>query len=451
MSSLLVKEPLNPPHWVSCADEVFEANAQFRAQQLEGSKSLIAQKIEDLRHYDVPAMDRVAAIIMWGRSGSFLLASYLDNHEDVIALPEGRAYSLYDFYERYRALPLRDKLIGYTTFDPDYIQFFKGDFAISPTQYYAAVEAILEVYGNHPREFLESRRAFFLFVHVAYNLALGRRPSGSQPLIIYPQHVWDKTLARDLVEDFPRAKFVHTVRDPISSCDALFHFHLDTLVANHIFLPLSSLRFLVDKDRSLPGMESRTLAIRFEDMHSDPAGTMHDLADWLGLPYQDTLLESTFNGIPYVMKRDGVAWSGRRVEQVKRLSRHISAKDRALLFAFFYEDFAAWGYPYPNIVRFLLVRCMVFLSLILLPLKMERIAARAIFKGKILPAMRRGDLARVIKSCTSLAFCRVRIIRLLTLVFVRRSIFQTAVLQVRRHPQPPGRRDVAVEELQHTA
>ena len=37
-------------------------------------------------------------------------------------------------------------------------------------------------------------------------------------------------MARHLVEDFPQAKFVHTIRDPISSCDGVFHFLFGTFV-----------------------------------------------------------------------------------------------------------------------------------------------------------------------------------------------------------------------------
>ena len=399
---------------------------------------LVAEKIDDLRRYDVRAMDRVAAIMMWGRSGSFLLASYLDNHEDVVMLPEGCAYALYDYFENHRSLSLRDKLIGYATFSPDYIRFFEGDFAISRTQYFAAVEAIAELYGDGLEEFLASRRAFFVFVHIAYTLAVGRRLAGSRPLIVYAQHHWDETLARHLAEDFPGAKFIHTIRDPISSCDALFHFHQDSIVEHHVYVPVSVLSFLIDKDRPFSGLEEQTLVVRFEDLHTDLERVMHGLADWLGLTYGPTLLESTFNGIPYVMKRDGMAWSGRRVEQIKRLSRHISPKDRALLYAFFYDNFVAWGYPCPRVFRWRVVRGIVFFSLILVPLKMEIIAARAIFHGRMLPAIRRGDLARVIKSSISLAFCRTRIVWRLTPAFVRRSIRRPALLRLSldRPPEP---------------
>ena len=80
-----VKGRTGPANLTSDPEEILlRANALFRAEQSKDLRGVIAEKIEDLRHYDVLAMDRVVAIMMWGRSGSLLLASYLDGHEDVM-------------------------------------------------------------------------------------------------------------------------------------------------------------------------------------------------------------------------------------------------------------------------------------------------------------------------------------------------------------------------------
>jgi hypothetical protein len=213
---------------ISCPDEILlRAEALFLAEQSEVSPDVLSERIDLLRSYDVLAMERVVAIVSWGRSGSLLLASYLDGHDDVLMLPELCGQGIYSFFDRYRSLPLRDKLIAFPVSESDYPGMFESAFAVSPGQYYVAVQAILEFYGNWPREFLESRRAFFLFVHIAYSMALGRRPASSHPLIVYAQHEWSDVIAASLAEDFPQAKFVHAVRDPISSCDRMFHFCWD--------------------------------------------------------------------------------------------------------------------------------------------------------------------------------------------------------------------------------
>jgi hypothetical protein len=426
-------------------DILVRANALFGAEQSQDLQGVIAEKIEELQHYDVLAMERVAAISMWGRSGSLLVASYLDGHADVLMLPEMCSERLYEFFERYQGLTLRDKLIAFAAFEPDYPRLFEGDFAISPAQYQAAVQAIVEFYGKWPPEFLASRRAFFLFVHIAYNLALGRRPASPCPLIVHMQHVRDDALARYLTEDFPQAKFVHTVRDPISSCNGLFHYLFGALAERfprtYIRAPYTALDCLANKDRPHAGMESRTRTIRFEDLHRDPAETMRDLADWLGLPYQATLLDSTFNGIPWVVKRDGKAWSGQSLEQVRRQSGDLSRKDQALLFALFYDNFIDWNYPCPRIFRHATVRCIVFVSLVLFPMKMEILAARAIFERSILPSLRHGKISAAIKSLLGVGFCRLRIFGLLALAFSRRCVCGTTLLQVDHKGRSPEWRE----------
>ena len=440
-------DTLRSPRPSSDLEEIrLRSTALFRAEQSQDLRDVIAEKIEDLRHYDVLAMERVVAILSWGRSGSLLLSSYLDGHDDVMMLPQICGTRLYEFFERYPSLPLGDKLIAYPAFEPHYYgRFFDGDFAISPAQYYAAVQAILEFVGKEPPEFVESRRAFFLFMHIAYHLALGRRPASSQPLIVYAQHVWNNEVARQLVEDFPQAKFVHTVRDPISSCDGMFHFTFGTLSEpfprTYTKAPYTALFYLPDQDRPHSGMESRTRTIRFEDLHSDTAGTMRDLADWLGLPFSATLLDSTFNGIPWVVTRDGKAWSGRRLEQAQRNSRNLSPKDRALLFALFYENFVDWNYPCPKIFGNPIVRFIVFVSLTPFPMEMELIAARAVFKRWILPSLRRGKIWTAIKSFLGIGFYRLKIIGLLAPAFFRRFAYGTTLLQVDHKGRPLERRD----------
>jgi hypothetical protein len=449
------------------------AQASFGAEVSQDLRDAVAVKIEELRHYDVLAIDRAVALCAWGRSGSVLLGSYLDGHDDVLMLPELTGRNLYNFFELYQSLSLRDKLIAYPVSE----NLFEGNFAISSTQYYSAVQAILESYAGSPPDFLESRRAFVVFLHIAYNLALGRRPASSRPLIVYPQHEWHRLTARHFVEDFPQAKFIHTIRDPITLCDRL----ADVWLAETARLPppepfrdsnktgpipkepsitvapwwvasyqqfkdlLRRQRFhvlrLINKDRPHVGLESRTRAIRFEDLHADTAEAMRDLAGWLGLSDQPTLRDSTFNGIPYVVTRHGKAWSGRRLEQVQRHSQNLSRKDRALLFAFFYENFVAWNYPCPKTFGNPMVRCIVFVLLVLLPMKMEIMVARAAFKRTILPAVRHGHFSIAINSLLGILSYRGLAILLLVLDFFRRCAYRKTLLEVDHKRRPLEWRD----------
>ena len=59
------------------------ARSLYRAEEAKDLQSLVASKIEDTRHFDVAGIERAVAICYLGNSGSHLLASYLDGHDDI--------------------------------------------------------------------------------------------------------------------------------------------------------------------------------------------------------------------------------------------------------------------------------------------------------------------------------------------------------------------------------
>ena len=420
------------PRWGQAQEPLLQrARAFFRATETKGSQSLAASKIEQIRHFDVAGMQRVVAICRWGSSGSLLLASYLDGHDEVIMLPGNVSGGIYPFFECHPSLSLHDKLIAYPFVSIDGYDhsklFFQTEHehGIPAADYYTAVNALFEVYGHRPREFLESRRAFFQFLHIVYCVALGRRPASPQPLIVYAQALANDQLARYLVEDFPQARFIHTVRDPITNCSRLFEHDLQAhgfLAAMYVIARLS----VWDKPHS--GMESRTLAVRFEDLHLRLEQTMGAVAAWLGLPYRSSLLESTFNGLQYVWKpRTGTAgWSGARPEQAVRDSRNLFFTDRCLLFAVLYEDFVAWNYPCPRIFRHALVRFLTCVLFLLVPTKMEIISARMALKQ--IPSK---NFRYAIKGLARICLGRVAIMSLLAVELYRRLVLGKRVLELR--------------------
>jgi hypothetical protein len=407
------------------------ARALLRTEEAKGLQSLVASKIGDIRHFDVAGMDRAVAIIACGRSGADLVASYLDGHVDVIGLPPLHGDRIYQFFERYQSLSLHDKLICYPVFSADsfYSDFFQGTFPIAAADYYSTVKALFEVYRNWPPEFLESRRAFFQFLHVVYCVALGRRPASPHPLIVYPQHAWNDQLARRFVEDFPQARFVHTVRDPIPNCGRSFDYRFNVSGGPERFLTAAYVIWnLTQRDRPHRGMESRTLAIRFEDLHLHLEKTMRALADCLGLLYRSSLLDSTFNGVPWVVMRGTSSWSGARPEQAVRDSRNISFTDKGLLFALLNEGFVAWDYPCPKIFKHALVRVLTCVLVLLIPMKMEVIAARGFIKE--LPSLRSGGFRYAIKGLVQILICRLTIMSIVAVELCRRIAFGKKVTRL---------------------
>jgi hypothetical protein len=402
------------------------ARALLQAEEDKGVQSLVPGMMEDIRRFDVAGMERAVAIIACGRSGAELVASFLDGHDDVIMLPTLQGDRIYQFFERYESLSLHDKLIAYPVFSADFIHsdFFQGAFPIGAAGYYAAVKAVFEVHGNSAQGFLESRRAFFQFLHVVYCVALGRRPASPRPLIVYPQHGWNDQLARRFVEDFPQARFIHTVRDPITNCGRFFDYRIKMtdLYREPALIPAYVIWNLSRRDVPHRGMESRTLAIRFEDLHLHPEKTMRAVANSLGLPYQPSLLESTFNGVPWIVRRGTSSWSGARAEQAVRDSRNISVTDKGLLYALLYEGFVAWNYPCPKIFKHSVVRLLYCALVLIIPMKMEFIAAHEFIKK--LPTLRDGRLRYAFKGPVNILICRFAIMSIVIVDLCRRLAFR---------------------------
>jgi hypothetical protein len=402
------------------------ARALLQAEEDKGLQILLPGKIEDIRRFDVVGMERAVAIIACGRSGAELVASFLDWHDDVISLPTLQGDRIYQFFERYESLSLHDKLIAYPVFSSDSIHsdFFQGAFPIRAAGYYAAVKALFEVHGNSAPGFLESRRAFFQFLHVVYSVALGRRPASPHPLIVYPQHGWNDELARRLVEDFPQARFIHTVRDPITNCGRFFEYRVNMkgLYRQPALIPAYVIWNLSQRDVPHRGMQSRTFAVRFEDLHLQPEKTMRAVANCLGLPYRASLLESTFNGVPWIVQRGTNSWSGARPEQAVRDSRNVSYADKGLLFALLYEGFVTWNYPCPKIFKHALVRVLICALVLIIPMKMEMIAVHR-FIQKI-PSSRGGGLRYAIKGSIQILICRFSIMSIVIVNLLRRLAFR---------------------------
>ena len=394
------------------ADAMLKSAFRSYGNEYGAGRSCDARKAELARGYDVRGMDRAVTICHWGRSGSLLLSSYLDNHPHIVMLPYAASESIYNFFEEYQPLSVWEKLVAYPTYsaakkgaDGDF--FLKNnpvaDFAIEPLDYYGAVHALFEVYADAPSSWLLTRTAFFQLLHAVYGVATARTLATPQPLMAHAQHYMDERLAGRLVEDFPKAQFIHTIRDPITSIDSWFDRRLEMELygcgnhleakARYLDIAVATMIDLLAWDAGHQRMESRTRAVRFEDMHTEPEAMMRKLADWLGLPFLPCMLESTWNGTPYVVHIRGVACCGPNPANAKRRSRNLNVADRLLVYALMHANFAAWNYPCPAAMQRRWLRACVIALTCLLPMKMEMLTARLVVVQQALPAIRRGRIA----------------------------------------------------------
>jgi hypothetical protein len=364
-----------------------------------------------LRRYDVEGMENALSICFWGRSGSWLLQSYLDSHQDVVILPKNGTHMVYAFLAEYESLSIWEKLVAYPAYSeskegPDGA-FLKGEFSVAAADYYAALHALHAIHGDRPMAWLNSRARFLQFLHLAHAAAAGRRAGGPRPLIVLVQHWTNDDVARRFIEDFPNGRFIHTIRDPISALDSWYDWQVKLQA---IFMGLSpdiqrsflghisaryldpagqAVRTLLRTDRAHAGMQARTRAVRFEDLHRCPETTMRRVAEWLGIAFRPSLLESTFNGVPYVNESGGTSWVGANPANAARRSRRLNGMDRLMMFTLLQENFREWNYDCPAWARPRWMRLAIIVALLLLPTKMELLNARLVLRSQMLPALKK--------------------------------------------------------------
>lgn len=420
------------------ADGILKSAAHSYREHTEAARALVAAKLAILRRYDAPGMDRAATICHWGRSGSVLLASYFDGHEDIITMPNQTSEYAYPFFKDYRSLSIWDKLIAYPAYsaikkgnagnlflknNPD------GNFAIEAADYYASVEALRMIYGDRESDDLETRRRFFQFLHVAYAGALEKPAADPRPWMISAQHWINAELAHAFVEDFPDARFLHTIRDPVSALDSWLERHFiwqfeqnEDLAAGYRYPAFDAMRDLLSWDTGHRGMQERTRAVRFEDMHLAPEATMRRLAEWLGIQYRPCMLESTLNGNPYVVEAAGRRWVGPNPDNARRRSKNLNVIDRMMVFAVLHPNFVQWKYEHPRCVRRLLIRACIIALCLLIPTKMEIVNARNILLLNAPAALRKHRFAAACSAPVMLTMRRLRMMWLLAAAAVTRGM-----------------------------
>jgi len=415
--------PATPP-----AEQLLErSRALFDSEQAVAARALAVRAVCAMRQFDLAGMQRVVGVLPYGKGGGLLFASYLDAHDHVISLPAYLSCYTYQFFDRYPTLSLREKLLCYPFLDEGHFNsFFHCDYSVKVADYLAAVDAACEVYADRPAEFLQSRAVFFRLLFVVYCVALGRVPASSRPVIVYEQHTRNEVLASYLREDFADVHYIHTVRDPITNCGRTFEY---AFKGDGLRASVNAVQSLTLGDESHLGMKSRTLAVRFEDLHLRLQETMQAVADWLGLPYRPSLLESTFSGRPWTVTQGTTTWTGARAAQAVRNCRYSSFSDRCLFYAVQYENFSQWNYPCPGIFRHPAVRILTCLLLLLLPMRIELITARSVFSSRDVRIVGRGALRLCIQ--------RAQIMALLSVELYRRLTHGVDLLPLRNTPGPP--------------
>jgi hypothetical protein len=184
----------------------------------------------------------VAVMRAYGRSGSNFIHGLFDQHEEVALLP--LYVNVYDFYtSEYTSLTPETYLNIFERNNPSLFDLSQGNFSsgfaedaeiknVSRIDFCDIFFSLCQIYGDC------GRKEYFLLLHIAFFLLRGRSLEKLR-LIFVNLHMFvtlvyktkeqqrgtlsDQELTK-FFQDFPKAKFVATMRDPLCYAETTFGF-----------------------------------------------------------------------------------------------------------------------------------------------------------------------------------------------------------------------------------
>lgn len=340
----------------------------------------------------------VVAIQNYGSSGSLLLQSLFDGHTSFLGLPALYGRYLYHFWEDFhdkRATGFLDEFLrkfdhwfdprmdedpwGLQTMGPDADQkTFVGREAFR--------KELLRLGWDSPTNL--SRSDFIQSVFVAYANTLGRKVNAKRQWIIFPIHSLPRSYAEYLLQDFDQVRFIHTIREPIATIgsalkstseywmwnwvylieSAIGQTLLDTLILSRGEVLHSNLRFFPDSDDGR--VQSR--AVRLEDLHRDSEGLTRRIADWLKVNWDETLLQSTFDGRQWNNRPSSIRTTGFGETVLKqKFGSWLNDFDRWRLRQLARHEMIYYRYATADGFASATVRLWILPALLMLPFKVE--------------------------------------------------------------------------------
>lgn len=285
---------------------------------------------------------KVVGIQNYGPSGTMLLHSLLDSHPQVLTLPGLYPIGIYSGWRTFvtglSRGPTVDDVLAFLLnwvrplYDEQHLELSWGlgelgedrdaNCCVSPEDFRRHLTAalhemqlgeILAAPAEPSATARQARKIAVLAVYVAYARSLGLEIE-ERDTVVFPAHSSEIQDLRDLLEDFPELFVIHMIRDPV---DGLFstvnhsRIWLDRFLSTSLVDPFLAAIVQMTTDRTplvprvepfhsmtpfAPAVASRCHAIRLEDLHQAPERTMTTIARWVGLTWNDALLQSTFAG-----------------------------------------------------------------------------------------------------------------------------------------------------------
>ena len=312
---------------------------------------------------------KMIALLHFGRSGTGLFHSLIDNHREISTLPS-IYFSEYFDADNWKKLTAN----GWDQIPESFVRQYEVLFdASSSRPVVCATDLVHDIgtsegmanVGENRDEVLtvdrdvfcsELRRlmgsypkldpsTFFTLVHVAYEAALNN-PSDKHTIFYHIHNPSDYTKL-NFLRYRPDARFIMMVREPIQSCESWIKRRWDEADYKEVSNAIIQMLFDIDQ---IAFRKCDSVGVRLEDLKLHPHETISSLCDWMGIKEEPGLYEMTAQGQKWWGDPSSVDYSeaGMSPFDDKSIKRQIgsifSDRDQFILRTFFYPFSVRFGY-----------------------------------------------------------------------------------------------------------
>jgi len=367
----------------------FKLNA-FKPHSVEGSfncavnalPSIKAEEInnpENIHQLDnsIQIPQKLIALIHFGRSGTGLLHSLIDNHPEISTLP-----SIY--FTKYFNPSVWKNLTanGWETLPEIFITQFsvlfdaRSSMPVQSTDNHRTSLGEIEgmttlgmnrdevlmvdkhVFCSELKQLMASYsklnlQTFFVLVHVAYERTLMNNEK--KHTIFYHIHNPSPYAKLNFLRYNPESRLIMIVREPIQSCESWIRGSFNSKAINDVRYLIITMLFGFDQ---IAFRTQDSIGVRLEDLKTHPKETMSALCDWMGIKEETSLYEMTAQGKkwwgdPSSPDYGKEAMSPFGDSSIKRTVGSIfSEKDQYILRVLFYPFSVRFGYITEDIEAF---------------------------------------------------------------------------------------------------
>ena len=315
---------------------------------------------------------KIISLLHFGRSGTGLLHSLIDNHSQVTTLPSIYFSEYFDesTWTKIIAGGLEEMIerfiLSYPVFfdsrSPDAVPSINMETIDS-----LGIKEGMTNLGKNRNEYLHIDKGlfrkelkslmnlhnninplnFFKMIHIAFERTIGNVKNKN--IIFYHIHNPDTYAKLNFVRLAPDTKWLMMVRNPIESCESWASVSYKNNNYNEITMLIQTMLFDID---NIVFRNRDSVGLRLEDLKNKPKETILKLCGWIGIKNEQSLFKMTAQGKIWWGDRSSPKMSAFGEMPKSKTGQVFSENDRFILKTLFYPFNVSFGYEKEDSKKF---------------------------------------------------------------------------------------------------